>query len=205
MFRKTIFLIMFFVLSLIGFDRVHAATPLAGAARCNAGPLIDSSTIDYTIPATGNNIIFSFAITPAGNITFNGRPAGTALIGPFSQNDCIFVSGPTQLDRFDFFREADGVINEVPNFDPFDFTFIPTILPGFTDIIVGGPRSFFTCNEPGPIGELCGVRYNIFGNSSAIVIFQSTIPEPEMWAMMIIGFGVIGVTARRRRVVLMKI
>jgi hypothetical protein len=205
MFRKIILLVMFFASSLMGFDRAHAAAQLGGTARCNAGPIVDSSTIDYTIPATGNTSIFSFAITPAGNITFNGRLAGTSLIGPFSQSDCIFVSEPTQLDRFDFFREADGVINQVPNFDPFDVTFIPTILPGFTDILVGGPRSFFTCNEPGPIGELCGVRYNIFGNASAIVIFRSTVPEPDIWLMMILGFGFVGVKARRRRVVLAKI
>jgi PEP-CTERM motif len=200
MFRKFAFFVMFLVLSLTGFNRVHAATAVSGAARCNGGTFVESSTIDYTIPATGTTSIFSFAISPEGDVTFNGRRTGTSLFGPFLQTDCIFVSGPTQLDRIDFFRDANGFF-DVPNFEPFDVTFIPTVLPGLTNIIVGGPLSFFRCNEPGPIGELCGVRYNIFGNASSIEIFRSTVPEPESWAMLLLGFGLIGMMARRRRVV----
>ena len=40
---------------------------------------------------------------------------------------------------------------------------------------------------------------NLSDNSGGISLSIAAVPEPATWAMMIIGFGAVGVAARRRR------
>ena len=38
-----------------------------------------------------------------------------------------------------------------------------------------------------------------FGSPTLRILFQTAVPEPATWAMMLLGFGAIGVQLRRRR------
>ena len=40
---------------------------------------------------------------------------------------------------------------------------------------------------------------NIVGSSASFDVVQAAVPEPATWAMMLIGFGAMGVALRRRR------
>jgi hypothetical protein len=56
-------------------------------------------------------------------------------------------------------------------------------------------RYLFTTRVAGADGANQGQGYRL----DSLTIGVNAIPEPESWALLIIGFGVIGVTARRRR------
>jgi hypothetical protein len=190
---------MIFAVANVGVSHASTGFPLAANGRtCASGPIIDQFQFSYTVPTDGNNSVFRLNIDPAGNLVFNGFGRTGGFSGPFSQSDCIALDGPNQVERIDFFRTADGFSQEF-SLEPFNFTFLQNILPGATEILAGGPASFFNCNASGPIGELCGIRYDIFGNGTSLTIFASSVPEAEMWAMMIVGFGLVGFAARRRR------
>ena len=71
---------------------------------------------------------------------------------------------------------------------------VPDIATGTTNPLTGTPTG-----EPGDSGD-GGNGGGGFGPSLPIPgLFLTTLPEPGTWAMMIIGFGWIGGTLRRRR------
>lgn len=54
-------------------------------------------------------------------------------------------------------------------------------------------------------GELFGVYVNrnsvYYGDSTGLNITIGTVPEPSMWGMMLAGFALVGVAARRRTII----
>ncbi|TFU06634.1 PEP-CTERM sorting domain-containing protein [Polymorphobacter arshaanensis] len=44
-----------------------------------------------------------------------------------------------------------------------------------------------------------GGQYPLHGANSTAIGFNSAVPEPASWALMIVGFGMVGAAARRRQ------
>jgi len=185
-----------------------------------------SSSIDYS-PVGFSGVLLASAITSISNTSYNGiaRAAvydtGTGLdfyyqfsnsstskngvgrmtgydyssLGSSSvetfQTDAvfgIFIAGEEAADTSD--RTAFGVIG---------FNFVPTLSskvnPGttsFTQIVRTNARTF----QAGNFGLINGVGANADGFAPTTQV--SAVPEPETYAMMLVGLGLIGTVARRR-------
>ncbi|MFL6743267.1 MAG: PEPxxWA-CTERM sorting domain-containing protein, partial [Sphingomicrobium sp.] len=93
--------------------------------------------------------------------------------------------------------------------DP-SFLWESTSGPGWLSVRVRGPKSWNNCSDPGAVG-ICAVENYIWGNGSFLTVsstqpgelhFRSTVlavPEPATWAMMLLGFGAVGFSMRRKR------
>ena len=84
-------------------------------------------------------------------------------------------------------------------------------------IWINGVNTPFTAPAVGTIGLVSFTGLNLTGNSLSLrfdqinpttawvfvseVSFGGAVPEPASWAMMIVGFGLVGATLRRRRMV----
>jgi hypothetical protein len=75
------------------------------------------------------------------------------------------------------------------------FTAFSTALNFVADL---NTLTFVTYNADGP----GGVRVEVSGTADAIVVVppETAVPEPATWALMLVGFGMVGFTARRRRI-----
>jgi len=55
----------------------------------------------------------------------------------------------------------------------------------------------------GTQGRLRSFRSTVTGSFSSDPLPSLTVPEPETWALLVLGFGLVGVTSRRRRKVIL--
>ena len=69
-------------------------------------------------------------------------------------------------------------------------------------ILTGRDLTFSYADASCRTGAL-GCR-NIVASSASFSVLQAAVPEPATWAMMLIGFGAIGVQLRRRRPALVR-
>ncbi len=95
----------------------------------------------------------------------------------------LFVTGTERSDYAD--RTALGVIGI--NFVPNGASKINPGTTSFTQIIRTNARSY----QPGNFGLLDGIGDNAVG-------FAAAVPEPETYAMLLAGLGLMGTIARRR-------
>jgi hypothetical protein len=84
----------------------------------------------------------------------------------------------------------------------FDGAYIASLIPGFADGDHTSPTSnpIVTFTLTGD--DTQAVNFNMVSNTNAFEIDNisiSAVPEPATWAMMLFGFGAIGIATRRRR------
>ena len=133
----------------------------------------------FTNDATSKNGVERFT-----GYDFSSLGAGIVSVFQTSAAFGIFTTGTETSDYAD--RTAMGVIG---------FNFVPNglskINPGttsFTQIIRTDARSY----QAGNFGLLDGVGDNAIG-------FAAAVPEPETYAMLLAGLGLMGTIARRRK------
>ncbi|WP_313538119.1 PEPxxWA-CTERM sorting domain-containing protein [Sphingomonas sp.] len=126
------------------------------------------------------------------------------------------VQGPNQVDHFDVYRDGMGGFYYDFSIARYDFTG-PSYVSGLStaqwDVydyyFQPGVRPFDNCATPGPADSKCGAFTNWFWNAGGLTVSGPqgvaqvqlgllAVPEPASWAMLIIGFGLIGGVARRR-------
>lgn len=86
----------------------------------------------------------------------------------------------------------------------YDFRMVPPGAP--LDTVVGGRMAVLTPTGPGFYGSGVAGRSIVedigivtrFGTGSLVI--TEAIPEPSTWAMLILGFGAVGATMRRRAI-----
>lgn len=58
-----------------------------------------------------------------------------------------------------------------------------------------------TPSNPAELQQLALARFNVTQLNFAVFELSTAVPEPATWAMLIAGFGLVGVAARRRRAI----
>ena len=164
-----------------------AALAVAAAAPAAA---VTYTTATTTYQSIGDQIGSQFDI-----VTFNGVTGSATQLGTYLINTVDFTAGTnantnhTDTGSLTNTATADG--------NPYTYTVPYTIDINASDTITLGGNTFYTNGVK--------VHFNTLvltsggetesGNLTATV----SVPEPATWAMMVAGFGLVGVGVRRRR------
>lgn len=162
--------------------------------------LTPNLTVGWSVDGTWKGPVY-LPLTGAGNSTFNlthnaftGKDEGYFTV-------TAYAHGEFDLDPSNFINRPGGVF-----YDGFD--------PGFFDTI--GADTTFTVRPGGTtlsrIAKQCSGSYIAFGEDDCGTAFYrltyyytptaqiNAAPEPATWALMVLGFGGVGYSLRRRRV-----
>lgn len=159
----------------------------------------------------------------ASDLTFSGASALESCYGRFSGN-VLNNGGPSPGNNFRINTALDALgylgpdiaYSTVPAAQKIDLTSpsgaivnFPGVLNGTVfigihsgtangDMGVGNQTSFYRINAV----NLDSFIFNPGGGSGATMfaLVPTAVPEPTIWAMMILGFGMIGTALRRRKV-----
>lgn len=177
---------------------VIAAMLLTAALPANAATLLFNGSVTGVSNLVGADptcapLQYRSAIDPLSTL-------GTSSLGDFTlkTSTCLALGGGASFGTFtiDFGRDSFN--------GTFDGGSTPTSTPGISDTawlytILGGTGRFAGASGTFDATGIADARtrptrvlIDFFGNIS-------TVPEPATWMMMILGFGAIGLNARRRR------
>lgn len=168
------------------FDGVYVNL-LTGATGTSGGAV---AGWDFNPYNSGTSLSFFWSGTPAAS---SGGVAATAT-GPYldlapgtvvsgastfatvtaTANTAAFQIPGTHTLGFRFFNEATAAVNY-----------------GYMTLSSGGPTGF-------PL-TIQGWTFENSGGAITVPTVNGAIPEPTTWAMLILGFGVVGSAMRRRR------
>ena len=173
------------------------------------GNFVSGIQADFSFLGTGT----SFAVNTAGDLWsqhFDGGSASFISTSAFSLGSTNYAAG-TNILSLDFIRgEMSARVNgtsgnalaSIP-IDAFanvssDFlSFPPTQLTDFSITLANVIPGF--CIGSCGIGGQAAVRFQNF-TARGSGDFTATVPEPSTWAMLLLGFGMVGFAARRRQV-----
>lgn len=160
------------------YARLLAASLLIGSAVCSTSASAATILFDFA-SATGPSNNFSFAIDDTQTVPF----ASDA----FTVRNVSVTSGSTQfVTSVEFFSQVEG----------------GGLALGPTLNLTG--RQLFTGTVSAPTfltGNFPLFDFDTRGAAGRLTIsnLSSAVPEPSTWAMMLLGFGAIGASMRRRR------
>lgn len=177
---------------------IALATPASAAVLlCSSGPGIDL-TVDQCIgPVTP---------TPSGNDHLADVEAAIAAatgVSAASLNLSLFGKSDVNPDKFSFSPNLDPKNGQTTDWTVLDGTLIKYVT-------VKGANNFKLYELPG-LGSASGADFSTLGilngggQQPAIshLSFWTTpggaVPEPATWAMMLLGFGLVGGVMRRRQ------
>lgn len=164
------------VTTLEDFNDSILASPLTSIVSTNGA--IQGNRFSDTLTQTSASTTFNFSseIRGFGGI-FNLSPGGG------DQGIAFLLNGVTPLGDSSF---------EIPNGNGNSFWGFVSDFPLTSVKLIAGTQSG---NENHEAYNLDNLRFGGAGGGSA----TPPVPEPATWAMMLVGFGAIGVTMRRRK------
>lgn len=166
------------VLPIVELDPITKA-PIFEFPAPVSGRWYDPPFADGFVYALTGGATFEKLIAPPLSLGFAGpftlSSGGTALGTISAGGEFLFGSG---ISSFTLSGIAPGIDFESPGFS--------TAFPAYLEWT--GTASALTVTPTFPAGS-------VFPGGGG----SGTVPEPDTWALFIIGFGVVGVTARRRR------
>ena len=186
------------------------------AAIMTTAPVQAQTVIDFNSPPASGSATYTVSgvtfstVTPTGTLQFAGAPNSTiGLLGNISSGSypelrADFLSaltGTVSVDLGDFNADPDLLFLEL--FDSgsasLGFTSLATLASDttmHTFTLSGSNIAFAVFGSRSPSVSGSSVLADNFTFSSGNI---GAVPEPATWAMMLIGFGAIGVSMRRRR------
>lgn len=203
---------------------VTFAAPAVAAAPAVISPVFEyaGATADPGGDEPANTIGFSFTLTQPTSVNalgyWNGSAPGDYLVGIWDSSGTplnvtsVTIGGPSQSAHYTFTSIAPLLLaagsyviggQYAGGSFPYALTGLTTapgyVYNGIRESEAGSGFTFPTSAFPD--------SQRFFGTQSfALVNFSivqiSAVPEPATWAMMLLGFGVVGTSIRRRRKVL---
>lgn len=166
------------------------AAAIAAAATVAAPAAYASPVVSFN-PATGTGVFFNNSVVAGAiNDVFQFDYVGTGTATADITSITFEIAQAITLSSVTFNDKAFSVLEEIvstPNGD----------VKRITGFVSGVPISTGT--------QTLVVKGESAGNNTYtgnIRIAVSPVPEPATWALMIVGFGMVGSTLRRRRTVL---
>ncbi|MEH6757957.1 MAG: PEPxxWA-CTERM sorting domain-containing protein [Parasphingorhabdus sp.] len=203
------FIIMASVLALAPVTVSHAATTVSASTATNpyAGP---APTYDFDlgdiVPISGGTRFYSSA--PGVAITPFGTDGSFYAVGPLAGRPAILsLAAFSQIGKLSL---SWGSIDTSNLLEVLDRSAIPNVLATITGTqiqgLVGTAGAYFprgalvTLNfNGGTESQIGGLRFSSRNNSFEFDnIAVAPIPEPGIWAMMLLGFAAMGFSLRRR-------
>ena len=171
---------------------------LALAAALLFAPAAQAATVyDLTFTGTWSLSGLPTLASGTGTVTTNGGSgSGLEFAAPFTSNPKLTdVQIDLGLAHFDL---SDAVFTSLTTFNgnPVDFSY-----NGFLSYGGGFFPKLITLNTlPGNNFLITdGLNHNIYSGNFTIAEAISAVPEPATWAMLLLGFGGIGLMMRARR------
>lgn len=178
-----------------------ATVGLAGSA--NAAPTIFFGGHAYE-SVTGNPTDWASAKAAAEAMTYNGQSGYLATITSAAENAALvpfsFPGFTHWLGGSDDGAEGTWSWRTGPETGQIFFVLGAGVQPGYSNWNGGEPNN--CCGSENHLTFLpnSGLWNDLSGSSQiAYLVEFNVVPEPAVWALMIGGFGLVGVAARRRR------
>ena len=201
---------------------IAAALSLAAvspAAAATITSLYSTGVTNAGVATTGNGADLHWLVD--GNAVYTGGTNGSFPIGPWVNDSATsrWITPTTNAaDGTPTATYSFSTTFDLTGYSPFSASFsgkfaaddevTSVILNGTNISITGGGYSFFTPFSYSGAGFVAGVNtltFNVLNSGGGPTGFNAEIsgtafvPEPATWTMMISGFGLVGVAARRRR------
>lgn len=170
--------------------------PVTDGSHFEGGGSVD---FGYLLVSNGIHGIVKFESSPAtrsaDNVLFSLNPYGLPLFGP-------------NISLYGFnsqFGEADETDNQnlilLGNFVLPDLGYGENVFYDVTSFVRGNNSSFFGFNIQADGTNVFSSMEINYGNPSQLTLGGAigAVPEPESWALMIFGFGMIGFAMRQRK------
>jgi hypothetical protein len=169
---------------------------------------------------SGTNYGINFSTTSLGLVDSDAGGSGNTANEPSGETTLVFLSGGAATMNvaagfdtgFSFFYSSNSANGFVTVYDGLNATgnVLATLnlAQQFSDGCAGDPNGQY-CNWT-PLGvTFAGTAMSVdFGGTANFIVFDDitlgsatpgSVPEPGTWAMMLLGFGGIGLSMRRRR------
>lgn len=155
-----------------------AITP-AAVPGWDFGPWGSSNTLAFFWPGTAAGTSGGVAATPTGpylDLAPGSVISAASIFSSSASNlqTTAFQSSGTHILGFRFFNESTSAVNY-----------------GYLTMTTNAPTGFPATVE--------GWTFENSGGAITVPTVNAAIPEPTTWAMLILGFGVVGSAMRRRR------
>lgn len=126
---------------------------------------------------------FSTDSTTGGLITYSIDTTAGSTLGAFHYDATSSIFLGNNIVTSNSFLVANSSVTRYITFAFAD----PLTTGGINLFKIGGPPNSYECNNCDPLRAV-----------TAGFATTSIVPEPASWALFVVGFGLVGVTARRR-------
>ena len=159
------------------------------SAQTDAGIRVANSTFSFTITANPGFTLDTFTLTEEGDYFFFGNSAGVAASGQLRVKP-LDPRGPTHVERI---ATGSFVENAMLDFTTNNWTGVAAIDTGPITVGQVSIQNILAAHGGGDMAYAFIEKKNV-----ELEIGVTAVPEPQAYALMLAGIGMVGFAARRR-------